>query len=96
MTIRDEFIDLLEEEELRNRIKNECLPLPLLYAFQSERIKNEIIPLLDIDARKDALRKVMKKIVKSEKVIELRKKLRKMVEIRSELELLLNSAVEDI
>ncbi|RLI40181.1 hypothetical protein DRO69_13255 [Candidatus Bathyarchaeota archaeon] len=109
MTIRDEFIDLLEEEELRNRIKNECLPLPLLYAFQNEKIKNEIIPLLDIDARKDALRKVMKKIVKTEKVIELRKKLRKMVErrskeltfinkpeIRSELELLLNSAVEDI
>jgi geranylgeranyl pyrophosphate synthase len=108
MTIRDEFIDLLEEE-LRNRIKNECLPLPLLYAFQNKNIRNEIIPLLKIYDKKNILKKVAKKVIRTQEVAELKKKLQAMVdkeiaklyfinksEIRSELELLLNSTIEDI
>lgn len=47
MTIRDEFIDVYEMEELRNRFKNECLPLPVLYAFQDADRKNRIIQLLE-------------------------------------------------
>lgn len=46
MTIRDEFIDVFELEELRNRFKNECLPLPILYAFQNPDRKEKIIQLL--------------------------------------------------
>ncbi len=109
MTIRDEFIDLFEEEELRNRVKNECLPLPLLYAFQNKNTKNEIIPLLKIYRRKDIIKKVVKDIIKTQEVVELKKKLQAMInkgkkelyfvnkpEIRLEMDLLLSSTIEDI
>jgi heptaprenyl diphosphate synthase len=43
MTIRDEFIDMFEQDELMNRYKNECLPLPILYAFKDVPLKKEII-----------------------------------------------------
>ncbi|MEM2780786.1 MAG: polyprenyl synthetase family protein [Candidatus Bathyarchaeia archaeon] len=48
MTIRNEFIDIFEPDELRNRIKNECLPLPLLYALKSTKEKRgEIIRIIE-------------------------------------------------
>lgn len=45
-TIRDDFVDIFEPDELKNRVDNECLPLPLLYAFQNPKIKGEVISLL--------------------------------------------------
>lgn len=45
-TIRDDYIDVFEPDELKNRAKNECLPLPILYAFRDQKVKNEIINLL--------------------------------------------------
>jgi len=49
MTIRDDFIDLFEPDELKNRTENECLPLPILYAFRNTRKKSEIVRLLRRD-----------------------------------------------
>ena len=46
MTVRDDFIDLFEPYEITNRTKNECLPLPILYAFQNSSKKEQIIHLL--------------------------------------------------
>jgi geranylgeranyl pyrophosphate synthase len=43
--IRDEFIDLLEYPEFLSRVKNECLPLPVLFAMQDKTI-NEKLELL--------------------------------------------------
>jgi geranylgeranyl pyrophosphate synthase len=45
--IREEFIDLSEYAELQNRLKNECPPLPMLYALQNPKTKKEIILLLE-------------------------------------------------
>lgn len=45
-TIRDDYIDVFEPDELRNRTKNECLPLPVLYAFRDDNVKDEIINIL--------------------------------------------------
>ena len=44
--IREDFIDLFEPDELQNRVKNECLPLPMLYAFRKPQIKKDIMILL--------------------------------------------------
>lgn len=44
--IRHEFVDVFEYEELKNRIKNECLPLPILFALQSKNVKENIMPKL--------------------------------------------------
>jgi geranylgeranyl pyrophosphate synthase len=44
--IIEEFADLLNIEEVRNRLKNECPPLPIIYALQNEQIKTNLLPLL--------------------------------------------------
>jgi geranylgeranyl pyrophosphate synthase len=47
MTIREEFINMFEPEELTNRYKNECLPLPMLYAFKDATLKQKILQFLN-------------------------------------------------
>jgi geranylgeranyl pyrophosphate synthase len=44
--LRDDFIDLFEIDELCHRIKNECLPMPILCAFQNKKAKKEIKEIL--------------------------------------------------
>ena len=45
-SILEEFADLLTPDELENRIKNECPPLPLLYALKDPAVKQEILQLI--------------------------------------------------
>jgi geranylgeranyl pyrophosphate synthase len=45
-TIRDEFIDIFEPEELKNRVAREILPLPLLFVSQDPKKKEAITQLL--------------------------------------------------
>jgi geranylgeranyl pyrophosphate synthase len=45
--IRDEFIDIYEPDELQNRKERECLPLPLLFAFQDRAVKNRVLAILE-------------------------------------------------
>jgi len=45
-TIRNDFIDLFEIDELQNRMLNEILPLPVLCAFEDPSIKNKISTIL--------------------------------------------------
>jgi len=35
LAVRSDFIDIFEPSELANRVRNECLPLPVLYSLQS-------------------------------------------------------------
>ena len=42
-TVADEFSDLLNSDELINRLKNECPPLPLIYALQNRKAKKTIL-----------------------------------------------------
>jgi geranylgeranyl pyrophosphate synthase len=46
MTIRDEFIDIFELKEIKNRVENECLPLPILFTFKDPKKQNKIVYLL--------------------------------------------------
>jgi geranylgeranyl diphosphate synthase type I len=46
LTIRDEFIDIFELDELKNRIEKECLPLPIIAALQDSDKRDELISLL--------------------------------------------------
>lgn len=43
INIREDFIDVFEAEELQNRFKNECLPLPIIYAFKNKQTKKKIM-----------------------------------------------------
>ncbi|MEM4733253.1 MAG: polyprenyl synthetase family protein [Candidatus Bathyarchaeia archaeon] len=78
--IREEFIDLLEYPELQNRIINECLPLPMLCAFQDSKIRNEIAPIIKSSnlSKKDA-RRLVKTVLGSMEVEELKKKAQLMI-----------------
>jgi geranylgeranyl pyrophosphate synthase len=46
VSIREDFIDVFEADELQNRAKNECLPLPILYAFKNPQTKKTILDYL--------------------------------------------------
>jgi geranylgeranyl pyrophosphate synthase len=41
--LRDELIDMLEPKMLMNRIRNESLPLPLVYALQKPKTRSQIL-----------------------------------------------------
>ncbi|MFW6111080.1 MAG: polyprenyl synthetase family protein [Thermoproteota archaeon] len=45
-TIRDDYIDIFEPEEVKNRAENEVLPLPILYAFQNRMAKKKILGII--------------------------------------------------
>jgi geranylgeranyl pyrophosphate synthase len=53
--LRDDWIDLMDPQEIRHRIKHESLPLPILYGLQDPQIKASITPFLQHDTlgRKD-------------------------------------------
>lgn len=54
--LRDDLIDMIDVEELIQRIKRESLPLPIIYALQNPATKSQIAPQLlkKTVAKKDA------------------------------------------
>jgi geranylgeranyl pyrophosphate synthase len=54
--LRDDWIDLIDLEESRQRIKRESLPLPVLYGLQNPQVKPKLKPILlnDTLRKKDA------------------------------------------
>lgn len=46
LTLREEFIDLFEVQELSHRMKEECIPIPLQYCLQDEESKIRLQELL--------------------------------------------------
>ncbi len=57
----EEFADLLNNGELKNRIKNEIPPLPIIYALKDSQIKTCLLSLLEGDL---SGRSIQQKIVK--------------------------------
>ena len=108
MTIRDDFIDLFELDEIRNRAENECLPLPILYAFRNTRKKRKIIRLL----RKDKItgqgsQEILDSVIDMQEVQKLKKEMQLLIKKeenllsytkrnRTTLRLLLSSTLEDL
>jgi len=43
IALREEFIDIFEIDELLNRMKSGCLPLPILYAHENLKIKRMLL-----------------------------------------------------
>ena len=52
-TDADEFSDLLNSVELANRLKNECPPLPLIYALRNRKANTELLPFLKSNLSED-------------------------------------------
>jgi len=98
MIIRNEFVDMFESEELQNRIANECLPLPILYAFKNKNSKEKIINILQ---KKKLTKKdvsyVVDTIFETKEVEELREEMRRLIKKGLDgLECLRNLEVKNI
>lgn len=74
VTLREEFIDIFEPEELRNRAKNECLPLPLLYAMEDADSKNLVISILSKTKTSEKDSETIVRIVFESKRVQVLKK----------------------
>jgi len=81
LSIREDFIDMFEPDELENRMKNECLPLPILYAFKNPQAKKTILDYLSKPriSNKDA-EKIVDIIFEEKNVEMFRNKIKRSVE----------------
>jgi geranylgeranyl pyrophosphate synthase len=71
--IREEFIDLIEYQELVSRLQNECLPLPMLYALQNRKIRKEIMSAIENEKlTEDNLLKIVEVVLETKEVQELK------------------------
>ena len=74
--LREEFIDIFESEELNNRIQNECLPLPVLYALQDKN-STEIRRILSKRELSDGdITKLLDLVLESKQVRKLKNKMK--------------------
>ncbi len=72
--IIEEFADLFDIEELRNRLKNECPPLPIIYCLQNPEMKANLVPLLSVGFMDEKThKKIVKIVLKSTEIQALEK-----------------------
>lgn len=110
MSIRYDFVDIFEPEELKNRVQNEILPLPLLYAFTNPKTKNTIMPiLLKTNITEDDAQTVVSTMFKSRGVRDLKENMHSLMNlgmqtlhcvkkstVRRFMKALMESSVEDL
>jgi geranylgeranyl pyrophosphate synthase len=72
--IVEEFTDILDENELRNRIENGCLPLPLIYALQDIKTKKVLLPMLGHLSDEEVHNKIIETVVSCSEVQDFIKK----------------------
>jgi geranylgeranyl pyrophosphate synthase len=105
--VRDEFVDVFEKDEITNRAKRECLPLPIIVAFQDNSRKIEIIKLLKGRITADKIEKILDLSMDCKENREQVREMRRMVEqeslklstlqySQSILELVMESTLEDL
>ena len=109
-TIRNDFIDLFEIAELRNRMLNEILPLPILYTFDDPIMKKKIITTLSKKkVTKNELEVTLNMILEARQINSLKKLMQELIyeaksclatlkesEARSILETFVSSMLEDL
>ncbi len=107
-TLRDEFIDVFEPDELASRFKNDILPLPVLNAFQDPEKKRQILRLLGEEklTKKNTAR-IVELVMKTKETEGLKKEMQILIKenyllgstlrgVTKLLQLLLESSIEDL
>lgn len=81
MTLRDEFVDIFEAEELKNRAENECLPLPILLTFKDASRKSAILQLLNEEELTEKnIEGILDLVLTSSETSGLKQKMKQMVQ----------------
>ncbi|MFQ6064776.1 MAG: hypothetical protein ACE5L6_04790, partial [Candidatus Bathyarchaeia archaeon] len=110
LSIREDFIDVFEPDELQNRFRNECLPLPILYAFKNPHTKKVILEYLSRPDVSDKDAEMVVDIVFEEENVEmLRNKVKSLAQetystvsdtpnqkLASQIKILIKSVIEDL
>ncbi|MCK4482463.1 polyprenyl synthetase family protein, partial [Candidatus Bathyarchaeota archaeon] len=85
-TMRDDYIDIFEPDEIKNRAENECLPLPVLYAFRDKKVKNRIVSILEKrELTEDDAHKIVETIMETESMQAFKKEIHVLLENGIEL-----------
>lgn len=71
MTIRNEFTDMYDPDELENRINNEVLPLPLLYALRDASTSVKLVSLLQGTITKERVKRIIDTVLETDQVQKL-------------------------
>ena len=71
--IVEEFADLLNLEEFKNRLKYEVAPLPMIYAVQNPEVRANLNGILSSEIDEITHEKVVDAILNSKEVDELQK-----------------------
>jgi geranylgeranyl pyrophosphate synthase len=106
-TVRDEYIDVFEADELKNRNEKECLPLPILFAFKDPQRKDRLLHLLKQPLDEKNMEEILDLTMDSQETLKLTKTLKDLVaheiqqlasekKSREKLQLLLNATVENL
>lgn len=107
MITRDEIVDVFEADEIKNRAKNECLPLPILLAFSDLEKKQKITELVKKPKiTEKQVQEIVKLVMNCSEVNQLKQKMAKLVKdeiaslsnvaCKDYLELILSSMLEGI
>ncbi|MEM2969290.1 MAG: polyprenyl synthetase family protein [Candidatus Bathyarchaeia archaeon] len=78
MTIRDEFVDMFEMDELKNRVDKECLPLPILFAFTDSSRKTAILRSLKEEITEETVERILDLTLTSKEIRDLKNMLKQM------------------
>jgi geranylgeranyl pyrophosphate synthase len=107
MAIRDEFVDMFEADELKNRAEKECLPLPILLAFKDSSKKATILQLLKEEVTEDKIEKILDLTMGLKETCDLKDMMKQLVQkevrqitvlkkCKAVFTLLLESTLEDL
>ena len=107
LSLRDEFIDIYEIDELKNRIMNESLPFPVLLALQDERIRKRLCDLIENDLTEEKIEEILELVIESKNcsdlVLQMKVMINREIDALSKLgrnkevfKMLLESTVEDL
>ncbi len=107
LTLRDEFVDMFEQDELVNRIEKEILPLPIMVSLTEESIKTKLLQLLKGEINEDQIEGIIDIVIGSRETKSLIAYMKHLIDelvdtisplraCRERLELLAKAVLEDL
>jgi len=107
MSMRDEFIDVFEQDELSNRVEKEVLPLPIILTLADESKKPALLRLIRGKITEEKIGEIVDIATNSAESARLISEMRRMVDqiilrikalryCRENLELVVTAALEDL
>ena len=78
--LREEFIDMFEPAELINRMNNEYLPLPIVYALEDSKVRKLIAKLRNSKTKQDSIQELISMVYGNKNVIGLKENMDVRVE----------------